>query len=651
MAKLAIIPPHENLIDTMRSMLRIAHMEQALVLPYDEDNSKIPFLVEQAQRQGADIILTRGLIAQRVRQCSNIPVVEMRVTAQELGILLQKSKALTSNSPPTIALVGTTNMFCDYSRLSELFQVELNSYLMASDDPDAYEGLAAQAMIAAHDRPDVIIGGTTACVIARKHEIPAVFLAATPDSIQEGLRNVRRVAYALDQEKNNASEMQTMLDSSFSLLIRFNREGHITTVNRAAISRLDWKTHDIFGKPILSLVKGISQQQLQQILFTGKTLYSVFITIGSEQFVANLMPIRTAEGNIVGGVMSCDDVQRIETVGADIRREQRRLQHPALCSFDEVQAKDAKMQHLVETAGRFAQSDSPVLIRCGPGSKPRFWAECIHNAGERREMPFVSVSCGELTPEEQLAILFGSARANRPVARSMCALAHMGTLYLEDPERLCSQAQGRLRRLLTQKAVLNDENTTPYPLDVRVITSSEADVEAWTSALDPSLNILLSGLTLELPPLRELPGELEWLFQKYLDRYLKQYQRHLSVTTAANIWLREQGWPGNHMQLDRFCELLVLSAPKRSVDVSLLAPLYQKTVCLYPAQPAEPAPPADNYLPPEALRIHAALMHNLGNRKAAARELGISTSTLWRKINKYSLDPSALKKRTADTPQ
>lgn len=637
MAKLAIIPPHENLIDTMRSMLRIAHMEQALVLPYDEDHSRIPFLVEQAQRQGADIILTRGLIAQRVRQCSNIPVIEMRITAQELGILIQKSKALTSDSAPVIALVGTTNMFCDYSRLGELFQVELKSYLMNSDDPDAYEGLAAQATIAANDHPDVIIGGTTACVIARKYEIPAVFLAATPDSIQEGLRNARRVAYALDQEKNTAFEMQTMLDSSFSLLIRFNRDGHITTVNRAAISRLGWKAHDIIGKPILSLIKGISQQQLQQILFTGKTLYSVFITIGSEQFVANLMPIRTVEGNIVGGVMSCDEVQRIEAVGADIRREQRRLQHPALCSFEEVRAEDSKMQRLVKTARRFAQSDSPVLIRCGPGSEPRFWAECIHNGGDRSEMPFISVSCGELTPEEQLTIIFGSARANRPVMRSMCALAHMGTLYLEAPERLCPQAQGRLRRLLTQKVVLNEENAAPYPLDVRVIVSSETVGETWASALDLTLNILLSGLTLELPPLRELPCELARAFQEYLNRYLKRYQRCLSVTAAGKAWVLEQDWPGNRMQLERFCELLTLSAPKRSVDVSLLSTLYEKTVCIYPKRDDTPEPLAADSLSPEAVRIQEALRNNMGNRKATAQELGISTSTLWRKMSRFGI--------------
>lgn len=640
MAKLAIIPPHENLTDTMRSMLRIAHMEQALVLSYDEDNTRIPFLVEQAQRQGADIILTRGLIAQRVRQCSNIPVVEMRITAQELGLLLQKSKTLTANSPPTIALVGTTNMFCDYSRLGELFQVELNSYLMASDDPDAYEGLAAQATIAANDRPDVIIGGTTACAIAGEYNIPAVFLAATPDSIQEGLRNVRRVAYALDQEKNNASEMQTMLDSSFSLLIRFNREGHITTVNRAAVSRLAWKTHDICGRPILSLVKGISQQQLQQVLFTGKALHSAFITIGADQFVANMIPIRTAKGDIIGGVMSCDEVQRIETVGADIRREQRRRSHPALHSFEQLDIKDEKLRPLVETAKRFALSDSPVLLRHEPGCQAQIWAECIHNAGEQKEMPFVGVSCGELAPEEQLRLMFGDAQADYPISRSLCALAHMGTLYLEGPEFLCPQAQGRLRRLLTQKVLLNSENASPYPLDIRVIVSSTASTEQWNTALDPSLRILFSGLPLDIPPLRSLPQELEFFSQKYLNWYLKRYQRHLSVTAGGKAWFLEQSWPGNYVQLERFCERLVLCASHRSVDEKTLAALYREMLPWLPnALGCKSHDPVEEtaFLPPEAVNIQKVLAKNLGNRGNTARELGISTSTLWRKINKYHI--------------
>lgn len=77
------------------------------------------------------------------------------------------------------------------------------------------------------------------------HSVPSIFLSSTLDSLQEGLRNAKRMAYAIDQEKNNAAEVQTMLDSSFSILIRFSREGYITTVNKAATARLGQKAEDI----------------------------------------------------------------------------------------------------------------------------------------------------------------------------------------------------------------------------------------------------------------------------------------------------------------------------------------------------------------------------------------------------------------------
>lgn len=638
MAKLAVILPHGNLTDSIRSLLRVMHMDRSLIIHYDGDHEKITDLVEQAKRQGADIILTRGLIAARVRQCSDIPVVEMRITAQELGLLIQKAKALSMHRPPTIAIIGTANMFCDYSRLNELFDVTLTSYLIAPNDPDPYASLANQTAMAVSDHVDIIIGGDTACAIAQTHNVPAIFLTATPDSIQEGLRAVRRIAYAINLEKNNASEMQTMVDSSFSILIRFNRDGYITTVNRAAATRLGWKTYDIYGKPILSLLKGISNSQLQQILFTGKTLHSAFITIGEDQFVATVMPIRTAEGVIIGGVLSCDEVHHIETVSIDIRREQRRLHYPATHSFSDLKSQNPNTQLFQDTASRFALSDSPILIRFETGCQPEILAECIHNASERREMPFVSINCAELCQEEQLRLLFGSSAGESDLIHSMCALAHMGTLYLQNPEHLCLQAQNRLKRLLTQKILLNTENATPYPLDVRVITSTkqEGDDWIWGKNFDLDLQILLSGLSLKMPPLRSCPDELQRISQLYLQQYLKKYQRYLSVTAGGNAWFLAQDWPGNHLQLDRFCERLVLSAPRNSVDERLLDSLYQETTAIS-CQASQSTAPSTSYVAPEAAKIIAALTKNLGSRSVTARELGISTSTLWRKINKYNI--------------
>ena len=634
MAKLAVILPHENLRDTMRMLLRVMRMDQAVILQYSGDYNEIPNLVSQAKRQGIDIILTRGLIAERIRQCSDLPVVDIRVTAQELGVMIQQAKVLTMKTPPTIAIVGTANMFCDYCRLSELLHVTLTSYLIAPDDPDPSTSLAKQTELAVQDHVDAIIGGTIACSVAQAHGVPAIFLSSTLDSLQEGLRNAKRMAYAIDQEKNNAAEVQTMLDSSFSILIRFSREGYITTVNKAATARLGQKAEDIYDRPLLSLVSGISHQQLQRVVLTGSSLNSVFITIGADRFVANLVPVRISDGTIVGGVLSCDEVDRIETVSADIRREQHRLRHPAIHDFQTWPCRAAQMKQLREEAERFALSDTPILIRYEAGCYPQALAEAIHNSSERREMPFVSMDCAETSPQEQLERLFGYGESGYDVARSLCALAHTGTLYLQKPEFLCPQAQNRLRRLLTQNVLENTASASPYPLDLRFIAATEKTAEEWTAldGFDQELRFLMGGLVLRFPALREMPEEIAYSYPLYLNRYLKKYQRYLSVTKGGHDWFLRQPWPGNYIQLDRFCERLVLSAPRRSIDERLLDDLMQE---VSPAPASPPAPAA--YPNEEAQRIAQALAKNLGRRQETAQDLGISVSTLWRKIKKYHI--------------
>lgn len=635
MAKIAIVLPHKNLSSIAHSLIRIMKVDDAIILDYNGDYANIPQLVEQIKHQEADIILTRGLISNRVRQCCDLPVVDMRLTAQELGLLIQRAKILSRRNRPTIAIIGTGNMFCDYSHMNELFDVNLTSYWVSSDDPDPHASLKELTLAAIQDRVDVIIGGTTACQMAQEHNVPAVFLTATFDSVQEGLRIAKQVAYAINLEKNNAAELQTMLDTSFSILIRFDRNGYITTVSQAAINRLEQKSFAIIGKPLLTLIKGISQQQLQSVLFTGKTLSSFFISIGTNQFVANIMPIRNATGVIIGGVFSCDEIDRIETVSADIRREQRRQSHPALHEFSDLSTLLGNTSQL-SLAERFARSESPVLIHGEPGCQPQYLAEAIHNASERKDMPFVEINCSEFTPEEQLRIIFGGGQSEHDRSRCMCSLAHMGTLYLQNPESLCPQAQNRLIHLLTQKSLLNTLTSRPFPLDVRILASTELPIEVWgtLSFFDTNLRMLLSGLPLAIPPLRHSPEQLIVSFKQSLAKYLKIYQRSISITSGGLEWLSMQDWPGNHVQLDRFCELLTLSAPRQSVDEVLLSSLYLQTAPAIQIQKRELNPLSSS---PEREQLKAALSRNLGNRSATAKELGISTTTLWRKLKKHNI--------------
>ena len=637
MAKIAVILPQWDMLELVRPLIQSLHMDHSVVMLCDGSSLETDTLVKQARDLGADIILTRGLIAAKIRQCCDIPVVEMRVTAQELGLLVLKAKELSRRRPPTIGLVGTRNMFCDFSRFNELFDVILSPYLFPQNAPDPTAQLAEQSARAVADHMDVIIGGATACAVAEGNHVPCVFLASTPDSIRDGLRATRQVAYAIDLQKNNAAEIRVMLDNSFSISVKLDRSGCISDINRAAVSRLDWQPQKVKNQPLTSLIPEISQHQLNQVLLSGKELFSIFVTINGEQLVANLAPIHAANGEITGGILSCDEVRRIESISADVRREQQRRRFSAQHQFSDFAPRAPVLQTLFDTAGCFAKSDAPVFLWGEPGCKPFILAECIHNASARREMPFIAVDCGELSPDEQLHALFGVSFEHPNAPHSFCSLAHTGTLYLRHVENLCLSAQRRFYRLLTQKLLSDPSWSTPLPLDVRVIASSLFSMSELYSdrRMDPEFLLALNCLTLRLPPLRDFAEEIFPLADTYIQTYLKKYKRYISVTAGGKAWFSQQEWPGNLLQLEHFCERLVLLSPRRSVDEVQLSSLYQTMAPHFHHE--EPAKPEQVYVDAEAGRILAALSLYQGNRTATAKALGISTSTLWRKIKKYRI--------------
>ena len=638
MAKIAVILPRWDMLELARPLVRSLHMDHSVVMLCDGSSIETEALVRQARELSADIILTRGLIAAKIRRLCDIPVVEMKVTAQELGLLVIKAKTLTGRRLPTIGLVGIGNTFCDFSHFNTLFDITLIPYLFSQDANDPAEQLAQQATRAVTDRVDVVIGGSVACAVAKENKVPSVFLASTPDSIRDGLRTTRQVAYAIDLEKSNAEEIRVMLDNSLSISAKLDQNGCVTYINQAAVSRLNWQPEAIKGRPLTALIPEISQHQLNQVLLDGQALFSVFITINGELLVANLAPVRAANAAVTGGILSCDEVRRIEAINANVRREQQqRFRFSAKHKFSNFSPNTPKMRAVLDMGGCFAQSDAPVLLWGEPGCRPDVLAECIHNASARRGMPFIAVDCGELSFEEQSRALFDGGLERPNATPSFCALAHGGTLYLRHIESLSPNAQRRFLRLLTQKALSDPANPTPLPLDVRIIASScySAAELCADRRMDSEFLIALNCLSLQIPALRDCPAEIPALADAYLQRFLKKYKRYIAVTAGGREWFSLQRWPGNLMQLERFCERVVLLSPHRSVDEVRLSALYQDTAL--PGPRAGQEGPQRVYIDAEAQRIQSALSTHRGNRAKTAEELGISTSTLWRKMKKHRI--------------
>ena len=194
-----------------------------------------------------------------------------------------------------------------------------------------------------------------------------------------------------------------------------------------------------------------------------------------------------------------------------------------------------------------------------------------------------------------------------------------------------------LCRLLREGVVHVQGEDTPTPVAARVIGSLTGDLAPKLEAgvFQPELYYLLTPLRLSLPPLRTRPDDLNQAIDMCLDDCVVKFNRYVVLTREARRLLMDYPWPGNYIQLRAFLERMVLTAPARTVNDgyvrSLLEELYPLPVVRAQGQALPTA------VPPEAARLAEVLSRNGGSRAAAAAELGISKTTLWRRMKQYGI--------------
>ena len=194
-----------------------------------------------------------------------------------------------------------------------------------------------------------------------------------------------------------------------------------------------------------------------------------------------------------------------------------------------------------------------------------------------------------------------------------------------------------LCRLLREGVVHLPEEAAPTPSAVRVIASTTGDLAQLVEegAFQAELYYLLIPLRLALPPLRTRPEDLNQAIDMCLDDCVVKFKRYVVLTKEARKRLNDYSWPGNYIQLRAFLERMVLTAPSRTVNASYVMGLLQE---LYPVSTAHSEGAQTQELPDsEGARLAEVLSRNGGNRAAAAAELGISKTTLWRRMKQYGV--------------
>jgi len=311
---------------------------------------------------------------------------------------------------------------------------------------------------------------------------------------------------------------------------------------------------------------------------------------------------------------------------------------------------------LLEATGRVAGTDRPVLIAAEPGSGSELVARAIHARSARRNGPFVAVDCAAMAAEQIERELFGHERGAFPGADrrrpGQLELAAGGTVFLADVGALPLAAQGQLLAFLQERELQRVGGTERIAIDVRIIASAGPGLDEAVAGhlFRRDLYDHIAVARLAIPPLRERPDDVVFLVQRLLDATNKELRKQVAgVSPEALDRLVAHPWPGNVRELRQAIKRAVLLADERiEVEHLSLAPVAPQPRAEAPAPEAEGD---ESGLPlaertrraverVETQAIAAALEQAGGNKRQAAKALGINYKTLLTKVKKYKLQSS-----------
>jgi two-component system response regulator FlrC len=337
-------------------------------------------------------------------------------------------------------------------------------------------------------------------------------------------------------------------------------------------------------------------------------------------------------------------------------------------------AEDVRTRNLLAMAARVADTDATVLLTGESGTGKEVFARFIHAHSPRRDQPFVAINCAAI-PENLLeATLFGYEKGSFTGAQTSQAgkfeQAQGGTILLDEISEMPLGLQAKLLRVLQEREVERVGGKKTVALDIRVLATSNRDMarEVAAGRFREDLYYRLNVFPLEIPALRERPGDIVPLARHFLARHGERLRRNASLDADAEALLRRHAWPGNVRELENAMQRALILAGGGSVGVATL------TLCLpdisasvdangadaaaaMPCRAAAVVPPAASLAGfaaqagglggsgeesrPSSMKdlerehILATLREVGGSRKRAVEKLGISERTLRYKLQQY----------------
>ncbi|MBZ2174130.1 sigma 54-interacting transcriptional regulator [Schnuerera sp. xch1] len=641
MIKIAIIVPK----DTVSTAKLAAEKFEEEITILQGSMAEGVRLAKQLEDLGYDVIIARGGTQILLMQSSiNIPILSVPITPVDVFEAINEAEKISED----ISLVVSDNMISaieSYIRISgrdfKMFQVKNELEVEQKIKKLAEEG------------KKVIVGLGIIAKYAPLYGLTPIVIKSGKEAFISTIKEAKRITIATRKEKKGKERIKAIIEHSYEGIICIDKKGYITIFNDSARKLLKYHHNKLIGKKIGFI---LPELQLEDTLFSGITETEVIKNLKGTKFMISKIPI-VVDNEIVNTVAILRDIDEIQKAEEKIRQDIAITGHCAKYTFDDVIGCSEATKETIRIGKEYAKVNSTVLIEGETGTGKEIIAQSIHKHSNRSNKPFVAVNCAAL-PENLLeSELFGYAPgaftgADRKGKRGLFEQAHTGTIFLDEISEMNQLLQGRLLRVLQEKQVMRVGDNKLIPIDVRVIAATNKNLHTLVSSgkFRDDLYYRLNVLRMKLVPLRNRREDIPYLLNYFIKIYCDKLGKNtMTFSSEATEYLSKYSWPGNVRELRNFCERLTVMTTKTKIlleditnqvlNIEVNHNKRDKPIDIFRANNNlfEHTLNLDNM---EKVNIKLALRDSNGSIMNAAKELGISRTTLWRKMKKYNIQVS-----------
>jgi len=458
-----------------------------------------------------------------------------------------------------------------------------------------------------------------------------------------------------ESEQRFVTVINGLIESPYLAYVIVDKDANITFMNQTYLDILGKKRSEVIGKNILAITPN---SKLPEVLRTGKVYHADYWSVNGWETVVNRQPIMK-NGEIIGAIGHSVvlDMSGVKILTRKLEQIEKELNlyknevwsiYRTRWQFSDLVGENPEFSLAKEMARQFAATTSTLLITGESGTGKELFAQAIHNASARSSGPFIRINCAAL-PENLLeSELFGYEEgaftgAKKGGKPGKFELAKGGTIFLDEIGDMPLAMQTKLLSVLQERVVERVGGTTPISIDARVIAATNRDLVELVAqrGLREDLYYRLNVVRLRIPPLRRRLDDLPLLVQDLLRRINCKLETNVPmISPQAMQLLKEYSWPGNVRELENLLERAVNLASMEGEDC--LLPIHFPSLLPQDAVPVTIPQQLSGGLTEtvemiEKEIIMRTLKQSGGNRTKTAKALGIHSSALYRKLEKYGI--------------